>query len=88
MGPSKIAARKRIEAEWEGLRLVVEQMPDSPGWQLFVYDVEGCEVLYTAKRISSHAAKVAAVEYAVAHLYTTDHDLNPELLSQMLVWEP
>jgi hypothetical protein len=44
-------------------------------------------VLYTAERMNYESAKVAAVEYAVAHLYSTDHDLKPEVLTQMLVWE-
>ena len=77
----------RIETVWEGLRLVVEEHPDGGDWKLFVYDEANCEVLYVGKRMSSEAAKNAAVEFAVAHLYTTDHDLKPEVLSQMLVWE-
>jgi hypothetical protein len=63
------------------------ERPDEETWQLFVYDEENCEVLYVALRISCEAAKNAAVEFAVAHLYTTDHDLKPEVMSQMLVWE-
>jgi hypothetical protein len=78
----------RIETVWEGLRLVVEACPDGVDWQLFVYDQANCEVLYVAKRMYPEAAKSAAVEFAVAHLYTTDHDLKPDVLSQMLVWEP
>ena len=77
----------RIESMWEGLRLVVEESPDGGDWLLFVYDEENCEVLHVAKHISCKAAKYAAVEFAVAHLYSTDHDLKPEVLSQMLVWE-
>ena len=45
-------------------------------------------MLYVAKRMYCEAAKSAAVEFAVADLYTTHHDLKPEVLSQMLVWEP
>ena len=81
----EMAEGERHQTEWEGLRLVVEQRPEH--WQAFVYDVEHCEVLYIAKRISCEAAKIAAVEFAVAQLYTTDHDLKPHVLSQMLVWE-
>ena len=77
----------RIESMWEGLRLVVEESPDGGDWLLFVYDEENCEVLHVAKNMSCEAAKHAAVEFAVAHLYITDHDLKPEVLSQMLVWE-
>ena len=78
----------RIETVWEGLRLVVEERPEGGLWQLFVYDVENCEVLHMANRTSCEDAKNAAVEFAVAHLYTPDHDLKPEVLSQMLLWEP
>ena len=85
MGLSRRACR--IETVWEGLRLVVEERPDGGDWQLFVYDEANCEVLYVAKRMDCEAAKSAAVEFAVAHLYTTDHDLKPEVLSQMLVWD-
>jgi hypothetical protein len=70
MGLSSMA--HRIESVWEGLRLVVEERPDGAAWQLFVYDVEKCEVLHTAKRMYCEAAKNGAVEFAVAHLYTTD----------------
>src|SRR4051812_3457628 len=52
------------EAEWERLRLVVEHRLEEGAWQSFVYDVVNCEVLYTAKRISSEDAKLAAVEFA------------------------
>jgi hypothetical protein len=86
MGLSSMA--HRIESVWDGLRLVVEERPDGEAWQLFVYDVENCEVLHTAKRMYCETAKSAAAEFAVAHLYSTDHDLKPEVLSQMLVWEP
>jgi hypothetical protein len=86
MGLSRRA--HRIETVWEGLRLVVEERPDGGDWQLFVYDEANCEVLYVAKRMYCEAAKSAAVEFAVAHLYSTDHDLMPEVLAQMLVWEP
>ena len=77
----------RIETVWEGLRLVVEERSDGGLWHLFVYDEENCEVLYMAQHISCETAKNAAVKFAVAHLYSTDHDLKPEVLSQMLVWE-
>jgi hypothetical protein len=85
MGLSSMA--NRIESAWEGLRLVVEERPDGGHWQLFVYDEDHCEVLYMAQRISCETAKSAAVEFAVAHLYSMDHDLKPEVMSQMLVWE-
>ena len=86
MGLSRMS--QQVESVWDGLRLVVEERPDGGDWQLFVYDQENCEVLYMAQHISCETAKNAAVKFAVAHLYSTDHDLKPEVLSQMLVWEP
>ena len=88
LGLPLAAHHGRIETTWEGLRLVVETRPDHAGWQLFVYEVENCEVLYAAKRSTCEEAKIATVEFAVAHLYTTDHDLKPDVISHMLVWEP
>lgn len=77
---------KRHETEWEGLRLVVEEHPDH--FQVFVYDPGECEVLYTAARMNFDAAKVAAVEYAATVRFGPRHDLKPEVIAAMLVWEP
>lgn len=76
---------QRYEAEWEGMRLVLERRADY--WQLFVYDVENCEVLHFAERISLDAAKYAAVEFAAAHCFGPRHDLRPEIISAILVWD-
>ena len=78
---------RKIETTWDNLRLIVEQHPEEGSYVLFVYDINNCEVLYTAQRISSDDAKIAAVEFAIAHLYTTDHDLKAEVLAKMFVWE-
>jgi hypothetical protein len=76
----------RYETEWEGLRLVVETRPEH--WQVFVFDIEHCEVLHTGQRMSLDLAKYAAVEFATAHCFGPRHDLNPEIITKMLVWEP
>jgi hypothetical protein len=75
----------RYETEWEDLRLVVERYPEH--WQAFVYDVQNCEVLYTAKRITAAAAQLTAVDFALAHQYGPRHDLVLEVVAEMLVWE-
>ena len=71
---SGIAEGGRYEAEFEGLRLVVERRPDY--WQLFVYDVENCEVLLTAQRPTGNAAQLAALEIALIHTFGPKHDLK------------
>jgi hypothetical protein len=64
---------------------VVEQRPDH--WQVFIYDPKNCEVLYAAERLRADAGKIAAVEFALAHLHGPKNDLKPEEVSEMLVWE-
>jgi hypothetical protein len=54
----------RYEAEFEGIRLIVEARPEH--WQTFVYDPGECEVLYSAERMNIDAAKFAAVEFVAA----------------------
>lgn len=76
---------ERYETRWENLRLVVEERPEH--WQAFVYHVEQCEILYTAERMSMNAAKLAAVDFAMAHFYGAKHNLKPEVVAEMLVWE-
>jgi hypothetical protein len=56
-------------------------------WQAFVYDIENCEVLHTAQRLSVDHAKIAAVEYAAVFRFGIRHDLTPEIVATMLVWE-
>ena len=76
----------RYETEWEGMRLIIERRPEH--FQAFVYDPEGCEVLYTAERMNVEAAKSAAVEFVAATRFGPRHDLNPQVIADMLVWEP
>jgi hypothetical protein len=76
----------RYETEWEGLRLVIEERPQH--CQVFVYSLEECEVLYAAERISLDSAKFAAVEFAAVTRFGPQHDLKPEVVAAMLIWEP
>ena len=41
----------RYETEWEGMRLVIESRPEH--FQVFVYNPDQCEVLYTAKNVEA-----------------------------------
>jgi hypothetical protein len=76
---------QRYETEWEGLRIVIEERPHH--FQAFVYDPRECEVLYTAEWISLDAAKFAAIEFAAATRFGPLHNLKPEIIMAMLVWE-
>jgi hypothetical protein len=73
------------EAEWEGLRLVVEEREEH--WQAFVYDAKSCEVVYTASRMSLGLAKLAAVEFVANYVFGPQHGLNLETIAVMLLWE-
>jgi len=77
---------QRYESEWEGLRLVIEERPDH--FQVFVYDPGECEVLYTAERMSLDGAQIAAIDFAATDRFGPGHDLKPEIIAAMLVWEP
>jgi len=81
-----MAEGQRQQAEWQGLRLVVEARPTH--WQVFVYDAKKCEVLHTEEQATADGAKCAALEVAVAYLYGPGSDLKPEVLAGMLEWEP
>ena len=82
---------RRYQTEWERLRLVVEARPIDTAvpehWQLFVYDVENCEVLHTAKRLTLDIAKIGAVEYAIGYRFGRRSDLEPGIISGMLEWK-
>ena len=77
---------QHLETEWEGLRLVIERRPQH--YQVIVYSPEKCEVLYAAERISLDSAKFAAVEFVAMTRFGPQHDLKPEVVAAMLVWEP
>jgi hypothetical protein len=77
---------QRYESEWEGLRLVIEKRPGH--FQVFIYDPDECEVLCTCQRTNLDAAKFAAVHFAATALFGPRHDLKPEIIAAMLLWEP
>jgi hypothetical protein len=77
---------QRYESEWEGLRLVIEKRPDH--FQVFIYDPGESEVLYTCERISLDDAQIAAVDFVATARFGPRHDLKPEIIAAMLVWEP
>ena len=83
---SNLMDGQRQETEWEGLKLVIVERLNH--WQVFVYDMENCEVLHTVQQPTAKTAKYAALEFAVAHRYGPGSDLRPEVLAEMLEWEP
>jgi hypothetical protein len=76
---------QHYETEWEDLRLVIEERPEH--WQVIIYDPEQCEVLYAAERITLESAKIAAVEFVAVTRFGPQHDLKPDVVAAMLVWE-
>jgi hypothetical protein len=64
---------------------VIEERPKY--CQVFIYDPGKCEVLYTAERMSLDAAKFAAVDFAMTARFGPSHDLKPEIVAAMLVWQ-
>jgi hypothetical protein len=74
----------RYEAEWVGLRLVIEQRPNH--FQAFVYDPGECEVLYRSADECRWGH--LAVEFAASTRFGPQHDLKSEVIASMLMWEP
>jgi hypothetical protein len=56
-------------------------------FRVFIYDPGECQVLYTAERMSLEAAKFAAVDLVATAHFGPSHDLKPEIVAAMLVWE-
>jgi hypothetical protein len=75
---------QRHEAEWEGLRLVIEQHPDH--YQAFVYAPAKCEVLYTCARLRRDGAEFSALEFAAATRFGSDHTFSLKTLAKTIVW--
>jgi hypothetical protein len=76
---------QRYEAEWDGLRIVIEERPKH--FQVFIYDPGKCEVLYTAEQLSLDAAKFAAVDFVATARFGPRHGLKLEIVAAMLVWQ-
>ena len=76
---------QRYEAEWDGLRIVIEERPKH--FQVFIYDPGKCEVHYTAEHMSLDAAKFAAVDFVATTRFGPSHGLKLQIVAAMLVWE-
>ena len=63
---------RRYQAILDNLRLVLEDHREH--WQVFVYDQQRCEILYHAVRPDRHVAEIAAVDYALWHLFGIGRD--------------
>jgi hypothetical protein len=77
--------KERYEANWEGLRLVVEQRPAH--YQAFVTIRPKCEVLYTCGRLRLDLAQFAVVEFAASIRFGLDHFLKIEIVGQTIAWQ-
>jgi hypothetical protein len=76
----------RYCAEWNGLALTVQR--ESSQWTLSVRDAVRNQTLYTAYRSGEQAAKLAAADYAITHLYGFQSHLSAALLATDLSWHP
>ena len=76
---------QRYVTEWYGLRIVIYERLNH--YQVFIYDPGECEALYTAEPMSLEAAKFTAVDFIATTRFGPSHDLKPEILAAMLVWE-
>ena len=76
---------QRFETEFDGLRLVVYD--HSTHCDLFVYDPNNCEVVYTGTRLNLANAKFAAVEYATSARFGPAHVIDTHLLMKHLPWD-
>jgi hypothetical protein len=79
-----MADERGFRLEWQNLRLRVEGHSDH--WDAIVYDVKACLILYKSERITSDAAKVSAVEFALVHLYGPGHGKDVEALAGSPAW--
>ncbi len=70
---------------WQTLRVTVR--PQGEYWQAFVYDEKNCVILHRAESIALTAAKAAAVEFALCHLFGAAHGHDPEGIAELLPWE-
>jgi hypothetical protein len=74
----------RYETGFEGLRLVVDV--HASHCDVFVYDPDQCEVLYTGQRMNLEMAKLAAIEFGALIRFGPQHDLKASVLAEMLAW--
>jgi hypothetical protein len=82
--PVLIQIRRGLSTVLDNFRLRVEA--DTEGWQARVLDRQGNRELYTARRCSARAAKVAATEFALFRTAATAPG-TPETVAQQLAWQ-
>jgi len=69
---------------WGGMRLLA--LPEQDHWAVTVYDTKQHRTLFRTERKNAPDAKVAAVAFALVHLYGPFHEFNPKPLSTVLPW--
>jgi hypothetical protein len=73
-----------IRTDWDGLRIVIEERPEHLQVSSTIPANAKCSA---AERVSLHAAKFAAVDFVATARFGPSHDLKPEIVAAMLVWE-
>lgn len=76
--------RRGYRTRWNDLAITVES--DSNGWSLRIQDAAQKD-LYTAQRMGSQAAQVAAAEYAIFRTLGPASPLTADRLAQELIWQ-
>ena len=79
-----IQIRQGYTAACHDLRLTVET--DAEGWKAQVRDRNDGRTVYSARRCSLGAAKVAAAEFAVFRAGEVVGSVSPEAMAQRLPW--
>jgi hypothetical protein len=77
--------RHGYRARWNDLAFSVET--DCNGWALQIQDFAHNETLYTAHRVGSQAAQLAAAEYAIFRVLGPSSLMNADRLVKELVWQ-
>ena len=86
LGPAQLfQIRRGYQAHWNDLAFTVET--DSSGWALHIQDSVKRETLYSAHRMGSQAAQVAAAEYAICRVLGPASALNADRLAKELNWQ-
>jgi hypothetical protein len=76
--------QRGYRARWNDMALTVET--DASGWALHIVDSARQE-LYTAHRMGSQAAQLAAAEYAIFRVLGPASAMNADRLAKELNWQ-
>jgi hypothetical protein len=76
--------QRGFQASWNGLAFLVET--DASGWALRILDSARRE-LYTAHRVGTQAAQIAAAEYAIFRVLGPASALDAGRLANELNWQ-